>query len=103
MENIVYEVEDHEENVKKMDKRSLKDYINDFMEEGDVKSIQKIYRFNKKKIRMVLFSVEHDFLAQDYIEHYRTLSSGSNLYGSNLYGKDFMSDFDVYIIKKFNE
>ena len=96
MENIVYEVEDHEENVKKMDKRSLKDYINDFMEDGDVKSIQKTYRFNKKKIRMVLFSVEHDFLAQDYIDHYRTLSS-------NIYGKDFMSDFDVYIIKKFNE
>ena len=96
MENIVYEVRDHEDNVKKMDKRSLKDYINDFMEEGDVKSIEKTYRHNNKKIRMVLFSVEHDFLAQDYTEHYRTLSS-------NLYGKDFMSDFDVFIIKKFNE
>ena len=96
MENIVYEVEDHEDNVKKMDKRALKDYINEFMEEGDVKSIQKTYRLNKKKMRMVLFSVKHDFLAQDYIEHYRTLSP-------NLYGKEFMSDFDVYIIKKFNE
>jgi len=96
MENIVYEVEDHEENVKKMDKRALKDYINEFMEEGDVKSIQKTYRLNKKKMRMVLFSVEHNFLSQDYIDHYRTLSP-------NLYGKEFMSDFDVYIIKKFNE
>jgi hypothetical protein len=96
MEYIVYEVEDHEENVKKMDKRALKDYINDFMEEGDAKSIQKTYLFNKKKFRMTLFSVEHDFLAQDFIDHYRSLSP-------NLYGKEFMSDFDVYIIKKFNE
>jgi hypothetical protein len=45
---------------------------------------------------MVLFSVEHDFLAQDYIEHYKSLSS-------DLYGKDFMTEFDVFIIKKFNE
>jgi hypothetical protein len=39
--------------------------------------------------------VEHDFTSDEYIDHYRTLSS-------NLYGRDFMSDFDVYIIKKFN-
>jgi hypothetical protein len=45
---------------------------------------------------MTLFSLEHDFLAQDYIEHYKTLSS-------DLYGKDFMSEFDVFIIRKFNE
>jgi hypothetical protein len=97
MENIVYEVEDHEENVKKMDKRSFKEYINDFMEDGDAKSICKIYRFNKKKIRMTLFTVEHDFTADEYIDHYRSLSNGSSIYG-----KDFMNDFDVYIIKKFN-
>ena len=96
MENIIYEIEDHEENVKKMDKRSFKEYINDFMEEDDAKTIRKIYRFNKKKIRMTLFTIEHDFTPDEYIDHYRSLSS-------DLYGKDFMSDFDVYIIKKFNK
>ena len=102
MENIVFEVEYHEENVKKMDKRSFKEYINDFMEDGDAKTICKIYRFNKKKIRMTLFTVEHDFTSDEYIDHYRTLSNGSSIYGSSIYGKDFMNDFDVYIIKKFN-
>ena len=96
MEKVMYEVEDHEENVQKMDKRSFKDYINDFMEEDDAKSIRKTYWYNNKKIRMTLFTLDHDFTPDEYIDHYRSLSS-------DLYGKDFMSDFDIFIIKKFNK
>ena len=94
MENILYEIEDHEDNVQKMDKHSTKSYLKDFAD--DVKSIKKTYKYSKTVYRMTLFSLEHDFLAQDYIDHYKSLSS-------NLYGKDFMSEFDVFIIRKFNE
>jgi hypothetical protein len=39
MENILYEIEDHEDNVQKMDKQSTKSYLKDFAD--DVKSIKK--------------------------------------------------------------
>lgn len=100
----MYEVEDHEENVQKMDKRSFKDYINDFMEEDDAKSIRKTYWHNHKKIRMTLFTLDHDFTPDEYIDHYRHLSSDHyRSHSSDLYGKDFLSDFDIFIIRKFNK
>lgn len=104
MEKVMYEVEDHEENVQKMDKRSFKDYINDFMEKDDAKSIRKTYWYNQKKIRMTLFTLDHDFTPDEYIDHYRHISSDHyRSHSSDLYGKDFLSDFDIFIIKKFNK
>jgi hypothetical protein len=50
---------------------------------------------NKKKHYMTLFSVEHSFTAQEYIEHYKTLP---DVYG----GKDALSHFDETIIQKLN-
>lgn len=92
MENIVYEIETHDGNVKKFDKRSLKDSIDDLL--GDIAVIKKTYRFNKKTHYMTLFSVDHNFSAQDYIDHYKTLP--------DVYGKDVFSHFDQTIVEKLN-
>ena len=93
MENIIYEIETHDGELKKFDKRTLKDSIDDLL--SDIAVIKKTYKYNKKKIYMTLFSVEHSFTAQEYIEHYKSLSSET-------YGKDFMSQFDETVIQKLN-
>ncbi len=93
MENILYEIETHDGEFKKFDKRSLKDSIDDLL--SDIAVIKKTYKYNKKIYYMTLFSVEHSFTAQDYIEHYKTLP---DMYG----GKDAMSQFDQTIIEKLN-
>lgn len=93
MENIVYEIETHNGDFKKFDKRSLKDSIDDLL--SDIAVIKKIYRFNKKTHYMTLFSVEHSFTAQEYIEHYKSLPADP-------YGKDVLSHFDETIISKLN-
>ena len=93
MENIIYEIETHDGEMKKFDKRTLKDSIDDLL--SDIAVIKKTYKYNNKKIYMTLFSVEHNFTAQEYIEHYKSLSSET-------YGKDFMSQFDETVIGKLN-
>jgi len=93
MENIIYEIETHDGELKKFDKRTLKDLIDDLL--SDIAVIKKTYKFNKKTIYMTLFSVEHNFTAQEYIQHYKSLSSET-------YGKDFMSQFDETVIGKLN-
>lgn len=93
MENILYEIETHDGEFKKFDKRSLKDSIDDLL--SDIAVLKKTFMLNKKKHYMTLFSVEHSFTAQDYIEHYKTLP---DMYG----GKDAMSHFDQTIIEKLN-
>ena len=89
MENVIYEVENHDGVMKKMDKRTLKDSLDD-----DIQSIKKTYRYNKKTYTMTLFSIEHNFSSYEYIEHYRSLP--------DFYGKDVLSEFDISIIKKLN-
>lgn len=93
MENIVYEIETHDGDFKKFDKRSLKDSIDDLL--SDIAVIKKIYKYNKKIYYMTLFSVEHSFTAQEYIEHYKSLPADP-------YGKDVLSHFDETIISKLN-
>ena len=93
MENIVYEIETHNCELKKFDKRSLKDSLDDLL--SDIAVIIKTFMLNKKKYYMTLFSVELSFTAQDYIEHYKTLP---DIYG----GKDALSQFDQTIIEKLN-
>jgi hypothetical protein len=91
--NIIYKVEDHEGNIKKYEKRELRDKIDDILSE--IASIKKIFTHNKQKHAMTLFSVEHDFTAQEYIEHYKALPS-------HIYGKEFLSHFDETVIGKLN-
>jgi hypothetical protein len=93
MENIVYEIETHDGEFKKFDKRSLKDSIDDLL--IHIAVLKKTFMLNKKKHYMTLFSVEHSFTAQEYIQHYKSLSSET-------YGKDFMSQFDETVIGKLN-
>jgi hypothetical protein len=93
MENIVYEIETHDGNVKKLDKRSLKDSIDDLL--GDIAVIKKTYKYNKKIYYMTLFSVEHSFTSQEYIDHYKSLPVDP-------YGKDVLSHFDETVISKLN-
>jgi hypothetical protein len=91
--NIIYKVEDNECNVKKYEKRELRDKIDDILSE--IASIKKIFTHNKQKHAMTLFSVDHEFTAQEYIEHYKALPS-------HIYGKDFLSHFDETVIGKLN-
>ena len=73
--------------------RDLRDKIDDILSE--IASIKKIFTHNKQKHAMTLFSVEHEFTAQEYIEHYKALPS-------HIYGKDFLSHFDETVIGKLN-
>ena len=93
MENVLYEIENYEEEeVKTIDKRVLHNSIDS--EKDEIKSIKKTYKYGKQMYRMTLFSAEHHFSTQEYIEHYRSLP--------DFYGKDALSDFDVSIIRKMN-
>ena len=49
---------------------------------------------------MTLFTVDHDFSASDYIEHYQALRDDKD---KDEYGTDFLSDFDIELISMFNE
>ncbi len=102
IENVLYKVESHDGTIKTIDKRALKesfakgslqDSSNDIIH--DVSSIVKTYRYNNKLHRLTLFSVEHDFTADEYIDHYKSLNSDK-------YGKHFFSEFDESVIRKLN-
>ena len=52
---------------------------------------------------MTLFTVDHDFSASDYIEHYQALRDDKDKDKENEYGTDFLSEFDIELISMFNE
>ena len=63
-----------------------------------VSKIVKQYRLHnnpKKKYNMTLFTDEHNFTAEEYIEHYRDMPK-------EVWGQDFLEDFDIEIITMFN-
>ena len=63
-----------------------------------VSKIVKQYRLHnnpKKKYNMTLFTDEHSFTAEEYIEHYRNMPKEE-------WGQDFLEDFDIEIITMFN-
>jgi hypothetical protein len=63
-----------------------------------VSKIVKQYRLQdnpKKKYCMTLFTDGHDFTAEEYIEHYRSMPK-------EIWGQDFLDDFDIEIITMFN-
>ncbi len=91
--DIIYKVEDHSGGVKKYEKKELKDIIDEILSE--IASIKKIFTHNKTKYAMTLFSIEHEFDAQEYIDHYKSLPS-------HIYGKDILSHFDETVISKLN-
>ena len=54
---------------------------------------------SKEKYCITVFTTKHTILVSDYINHDRTLSEDHE----NAYGTDFLSDFDIELISKFNE
>ena len=63
-----------------------------------VSKIVKQYRLHsdpKKRYCMTLFTDEHNFTAEEYIEHYRNMPK-------EIWGLNFLTDFDIEIITMFN-
>ena len=63
-----------------------------------ISKIVKQYRLHsesKKKYNMTLFTDEHTFTAEEYIEHYRKMPN-------EIWGQDILDDFDIEIITMFN-
>ena len=63
-----------------------------------VSKIVKQYRLHdvtKKRYRMTLFTDEHTFTAEEYLDHYNEMPK-------EIWGDDFLDDFDIEIITMFN-
>ena len=79
-----------------MSKEMLEESVDDIF--NDVSKIVKQYKLHsdpKKCYRMTLFTDEHTFTAEEYIEHYRNMPKET-------WGHDFLDDFDIEIITMFN-
>jgi hypothetical protein len=96
VKKYLYIVEFKDGDEKIMNKESLEQSVDDIFNE--VSKIVKQYRLHsepKKKYNMTLFTDEHNFSAQEYIEHYRDMPK-------EVWGQDFLEDFDIEIINMFN-
>jgi hypothetical protein len=96
VKKYLYIIEFKDGDEKIMSKESLEQSVDDIFNE--VSKIIKQYRLNsepKKKYNMTLFTDEHNFTSQEYIEHYRDMPK-------EVWGQDFLEDFDIEIINMFN-
>jgi hypothetical protein len=104
VKSFLYYIEYKDGSDETMNKNTLESLVdNDFDSVfNKIKKIVKEYRLqgeSKKIYRMTLFTVDHDFSASDYIEHYQALRDKDK----DEYGTDFLSDFDIELISMFNE
>ena len=79
-----------------MNKEVLEESVDDIF--NDISKIVKQYRLHndpKKKYNMTLFTDEHTFTAEEYIEKYKDMPK-------EIWGQDFLEDFDIEIITMFN-
>ena len=79
-----------------MSKEMLEESVDEIF--NDVSKIVKQYRLHnnpKKKYNMTLFTDEHTFTAEEYIQHYKDMPK-------EIWGQDFLEDFDIEIITMFN-
>ena len=79
-----------------MSKDLLEESIDDIFD--SVSKILKKYRLhNHEKIvyKTTLFTCDHNFTADEYIEHYRNLPT-------DVYGPFVLDEFDIEIIQMFN-
>ena len=79
-----------------MEKSELETQVDDIYDK--VIKIVKTYILHSKpktKIRMTLYTVDNTFSAEEYIEHYQSMSK-------DVYGSNFLSDFDIELITMFN-
>jgi len=79
-----------------MEKSELETQVDDIYDK--VIKIVKKYKLHgesNKKICMTLYTVDHTFSAEEYIEHYQSMPK-------DVYGSNFLSDFDIELITMFN-
>jgi len=97
IKNIIYLIEYKNGYSDEMNKEVLEESVDDIF--NDVHSIIKRYRLEnetkKTYYRITLFSCDHEFTSEEYIEHYRSMPK-------HIYGVNFLDDFDIEIIQKFN-
>jgi hypothetical protein len=96
MKSCIYLIEFKNGDEEIMSKESLEQSVDDIFNE--VSKIVKQYRLHsepKKKYNMTLFTDEHNFTSEEYIEHYRDMPK-------EIWGQDFLEDFDIEIINMFN-
>ena len=96
VKSYLYIIEFKDGDEKRMGKESLEQSVDDIFNE--VSKIVKQYRLHsepKKKYNMTLFTDEHNFTSEEYIEHYRDIPK-------EVWGQDFLEDFDIEIINMFN-
>ena len=105
VKSFIYYIEYKDESDETMNKNTLESLVDNEFDSifNKIKKIVKEYRLqgeSKKIYRMTLFTVDHDFSASDYIEHYQALRDDKD---KDEYGTDFLSDFDIELISMFNE
>ena len=96
VKSYLYIIEFKDGDEKTMSKESLEQSVDDIFNE--VSKIVKQYKLHsepKKKYNMTLFTDEHNFTSEEYIEHYRDMPK-------EVWGQDFLEDFDIEIINMFN-
>lgn len=96
MKSYLYYIEYKNGYRDEMSKEMLEESVDDIF--NDVSKIVKQYKLHndpKKCYRMTLFTDEHTFTAEEYIEHYRSMPKET-------WGQDFLDDFDIEIITMFN-
>jgi len=96
MKSCIYLIEFKDGDEQKMSKEVLEQSVDDIFNE--VSKIVKQYRLHsepKKKYNMTLFTDEHNFTSEEYIEHYCDMPK-------EIWGQDFLEDFDIEIINMFN-
>ena len=96
VKNYMYYIEYNDGEKEVMDKTALAAQVDDIYDK--VIKIVKKYRLHndsKKKICMTLYTLDHTFSAEEYIQHYQGLSKQE-------YGSNFLSDFDIELITMFN-
>jgi hypothetical protein len=104
MKSFIYYIEYKDGSDETMNKNTLESLVDNEFDSvfNKIKKIVKEYMLqgeSKKIYRMTLFTVDHDFSASDYIEHYQALRDKDK----DEYGTDFLSDFDIELISMFNE
>jgi len=106
MKSFIYYIEYKDGTDETMNKNTLESLVDNEFDSffNKINKIVKEYRLqgeSKKIYRMTLFTVDHDFSASDYIEHYQDLRDKDK--DKDEYGTDFLSDFDIELISMFNE
>jgi hypothetical protein len=104
VKSFIYYIEYKDGSNETMNKNTLESLVDNEFDSifNKIKKFVKEYRLqgeSKKIYRMTLFTVDHDFSASDYIEHYQDLRDKDK----DEYGTDFLSDFDIELISMFNE